>query len=218
MALAAKNYVCYNANTTYSSMGGGALNTPRESEIFNIFAEERFRFTAEESEALTKGGRSLSFAKGEVIRTAGDPNEAVYYLREGTVKFHMIHADGTSHTTSFSKAPTILGIMNLNPLLTSINYCSAITRCKASCIPISVFMERIRELELMERLLYLTIGAARHAYRNLLITLSGDRVELANILRNKYGLSLQDTAEFIGCSRVHVSRLLNQYRQNHDGN
>jgi CRP-like cAMP-binding protein len=181
--------------------------------MFNVFAENSFRFTPEESDALTKGGRDLSFAKGEIMRSLGDPNETVYFLRKGTIKYHMIYPDGTSQTTAFSKAPAILGVMNLNPHQTSINYCSAITRCEARCVPISLFMERVRELGLMEKLLHLTIGAARHAYRNLLVTLSGNRVELADILRNSYGLTLQETAEFIGCSRVHVSRLLKQGRR-----
>ena len=189
------------------------MDSIHKMEHFNTYTEELFRFSQEEAEMLMEGGDAVSLKKGETLYNAGDPNEYIFYMSRGSVKFHIIYPDGSSQTTAFSRAPSIVGVINLNPAQTAANSCTALTRCEFRTLPIGLFMERLRKYDLMEKMLFFSVGAARHAYLNLLALHSGDRIRLTDTLRNKCGLTLQETADYIGCSRVHVSRLLKQYKQ-----
>jgi len=71
----------------------------------------------------------------------------------------------------------------------------------------------VREYGMMEKLFQYAIGAARHIYTSLTVLLSEDRNQLVDKLRNEQGLTLQETADFIGCSRVHVSRICKQLEE-----
>jgi|GEM_PF-5759715 len=205
--------VIFNENG-YSALEGGTLDSNQIiTEYFDTFTEERFRFSKEEVDILMEGGTSITLKKGETLYNVGDPNEYVYYLLKGKVKYHMIYPDGASQTTAFSQAASIVGVMNLNPAQTAVNCCTAITTCEFRAIPIGVFMRRVQENNLVEQALHFFIGASRHIYLNLLALHTGNRIMLAYTLRGKYKLSLQETAEYIGCSRVHVSRLLKQYHE-----
>lgn len=176
-------------------------------DYFDIYSIGCFGFTPEEVKRLMVGSRVFSLRKGEALYHAGEGEKKVYYLRKGKTKFHMIYPDGSSRTTSYSEAPGFLGIINILPGHLMINHCTAVTNCEVSACSAELFLERVREYGLMEKLSQYAIGAARHIYTSLTVLLSEDRVKLADMLRNQQKLTLQETADFLGCSRVHVSRL-----------
>ena len=180
---------------------------------FDAYTEERFRFSPQEVDMLMEGGRSFSLAKREVLFSAGEQNQVVYFLRKGTVKYHMLFPDGTNQTTAYSKAPSFVGVINYLPGYTSVNYCTAVTACEVSTCPIGLFEERLQQGGMQEKYLRFTLGAARHAYTNMMSLLAEDRLKLVDILRNYQKLTIQETADFMGCSRMHVSRLCKQLEE-----
>ncbi len=186
------------------------------SDCFDIYSVGRFWFTQEEAERLMVGCRVFSLKKGEPLYHAGEGEKKVYYLRKGKTKFHMIYPDGSSRTTSYSEAPGFLGIINILPGHLTINYCTAVTNCEVSACSAELFMERVRECGLTEKLSQYAIGMARHIYTSLTVQLSEDRVKLVDMLRNQQMLTLQETADFIGCSRVHVSRICRQLEESRE--
>lgn len=182
-------------------------------EQFDIYSVGCYTFTREEAQRLMSGCRILSLKKGEVLYNAEEGEKMVYYLLKGKTKFHMIYPDGSNRITSYSEAPGFLGIINILPGHVTINHCTAVTACEVAVCTAESFMSRVRELGLMEKLFQYAIGAARHIYTSLTVLLSEDRTALVDKLRNRQMLTLQETADFIGCSRVHVSRICKQIEE-----
>ncbi|MCD8211958.1 MAG: Crp/Fnr family transcriptional regulator [Oscillospiraceae bacterium] len=186
---------------------------PEFDESIDIYSVGRYWFTQEEAEKLMVGSRTIRLKKGEVLYRAEEGVRLVYYLREGTTKFHMLYPDGTSRTTAYSTAPGFVSIVNVLPGHLTINNCTAVTSCVISAVPTDTFMDRVREYGLMEKLFQYAIGTTRHIYTSLTALLTEDRVHLVDTLRNQQHLTLQEVADFIGCSRVHVSRLCKQIEE-----
>lgn len=180
---------------------------------FDIYSVGCFWFTQEEAERLMAGCREFSLKKGEVLYNADEGEKMVYYLRKGKTKFHMIYPDGSNRTTSYSEAPGFVGIINILPGHRTINHCTAVTNCEVAACSADLFMERVREYGLMEKLFQYAIATARHIYTSLTALLWEDRDKLVDMLRNQQMLTLQETADFIGCSRVHVSRICKQLEE-----
>jgi len=182
-------------------------------EQFDIYSVGCYTFTPDEAEKLMAGSRIITLKKGEVLYNADEGEKMVYYLRKGKTKFHMIYPDGSNRTTSYSEAPGFLGIINILSGHVTINHCTAVTTCEVAVCSAELFMWRVREYGMMEKLFQYAIGAARHIYTSLTVLLSEDRNQLVDKLRNEQGLTLQETADFIGCSRVHVSRICKQLEE-----
>lgn len=182
-------------------------------EKFNIYSVGCYTFTQEEAQRLMAGARIITLKKGEVLYNAEEGDKMVYYLRKGKTKFHMIYPDGSNRITSYSEAPGFVGIINILPGHLTINHCTAVTTCEVAVCSTEAFMARVREFGLMEKLFQYAIGTARHIYTSLTVLLSEDRSTLVDQLRNKQMLTLQETADFIGCSRVHVSRICKQLEE-----
>lgn len=178
----------------------------RPNEI-NIYSVGCYTFTNPEIEELMKGGRRLSLKRNETLYNAGEYEKSVYYLRQGRMKFHMLYPDGSSRISAYVEAPALLGIINVLPGQETINYCTSVTSCTLTACSSDQFLYRIQELGLTEKLMQYSIGMARHIYSCLNALLSQDRNTLVDVLRNKQHLTLQETADYIGCSRVHVSRI-----------
>lgn len=176
----------------------------------DIYTEERFRFSQEEVSKLLSGCVHRSLRKNEAVYDAEAKNDRVYYLLKGKVKYHVIYPDGSNQTTAYTKGPTFLGIINLMPDFVTVNHCTTITPCEICVCPIELFLDRLREYDMMEKMLLFVIGASRHIYNSLSTIISEDRLKLVDVLRNHQKLTLQETADFIGCSRVHVSRICKQ--------
>lgn len=182
-------------------------------DSFDIFSVGRYWFTPEDVERLMVGSRTINLKKGETLYRAEEGGGMVYYLRKGKTKFHMLYPDGSNRITAYSEAPGFVSIINTLPGHLTINNCTAVTNCTLSACPTEVFMARVRELGLMEKLFQYAIGTARHIYTSLTILLTEDRVRLVDTLRNQQQLTLQEVADFIGCSRVHVSRICKQLEE-----
>ena len=183
-------------------------------DIYTYTTEQDcFQFSQEDFDLLMAGCSVRTVKKGETVYSAGDANESVFFLREGKVKYHMIYSDGSSRTTAYSMKPGFIGVINFLPGHTSKNYCTAMTRCEISSCPIQLFLDRVREHGMMDKLFFLLIGASRHIYAVLTALLSEDRAQLVDMLRNQQMLTLQETADFVGCSREHVSRICRQLKE-----
>ncbi|MBE6016287.1 MAG: Crp/Fnr family transcriptional regulator [Lachnospiraceae bacterium] len=179
---------------------------------FNVYTEHRFRLSIEESLSLMSGGRFYKKDKGESIYDAGKAADTVYYLKSGSIKYHMIYPDGSDRTTAIAESPSFLGVMNLIPGQEVINYCTAVTECELYTCPITVFMQRLKERDLSDKFLEFCLGAFRHSYQNLTSLLYQDRLQLVDSLRTNSDLTLQEIADILGCTRIHVSRLSKQLR------
>ena len=184
-----------------------------EKDFFDAYTEERFRFLPQEVDMLFDGCDVVLIPKKGIVYNAGEEVRQIYYLRKGTIKYHMIYPDGSSQTVAYSKAPSFLGIINMIPACKTVNYCTAVTPCEVSTCPIELFMLRLREYNLMEKMLRFVLGASRHSYCNLTTLLANDRTKLVDVLRNNEKFTLQETADFIGCSRVQVSRICKRIRE-----
>lgn len=183
-----------------------------EKEL-DIYAVGCYTFTPDEIEALMKGCRTITLKKGEMLYRANEGEKNVYYLRKGRLKFHTLYSDGSSRISAHTEAPSLLGIINVLPGHETINNCTAATSCVVTVCPSQRFLFQIRELGLMEKLFQYSVGMSRHIYSCLNTLLSEDRRLLVDVLRNQQHLSLQETADYIGCSRVHVSRICKQLEE-----
>lgn len=181
-------------------------------DVLSIYAEACFRFSEEDREKLLAGCPTFALKKNTVVYGAESECTQVSYLLKGKVKYHLIFPDGSGQTTAYAKAPSFLGVMNLLPHSLALNYCTTITSCEICTCPTALFMARLREYNLMETMLQNAIGASRHMYSTLTAIISEDRLKLVDILRNHQQLTLQETADFMGCSRVHVSRICKQIK------
>ena len=188
-----------------------------DTSFFDLYTEEHFRFSPDEIALLLQGFDSYTVKKSEAIYNAGEDVSQIYYLKKGTAKYHMIYPDGSSQTVAYSKASSFLGIINWLPLHQTINYCTAVTSCEIVICPLEQLLARLREHNLMEKMLLFVLGASRHAYSNLTTLLANDRVQLVDVLRNHQKLTLQETADFIGCSRVQVSRICKKLKDEREG-
>ena len=177
---------------------------------FDLYSSERVHFSLEEIKLLVSGGTPVKLKKGQPLYSAGDPGDMIYFLRKGTAKYHVILADGSSRNTSFIEAPDLLGIINVVPDHTALNCCTAVTACELIACPSSLFLERVQRYNLMDKLFRFSTETSRHIFTSLTQLLAEDRIQLVRHLRNDLGLTLQETADFIGYSRVHVSRIMKQ--------
>ena len=176
----------------------------------DLYSSERVRFTREEIDLLMAGGTVLKLKRGQILYNAGEPSNTVYFLRKGTAKYHTIHPDGSNRNTAYMEAPDLLGVINILPDHLTLNCCTAVTACEVVACPSDLFLERVERYNLMGTLFRFSTETSRHIYQTLTTLLSENRINLVKSLRNDLGLTLQETADFIGCSRVHVSRIIKQ--------
>lgn len=183
------------------------------AEELNIYSVGCYTFTLEEIESLMKGCSTITAKKGTPLYQANEGEKYVYFLRQGRLKLHTLYSDGTSRSSAYTEAPALVGIINVLPGHQTINDCTAVTACTLVQCPSDRFLDRVRELGLMEKLFQYAIGMSRHIYSCLNTLLTEDRWMLVDVLRNQQHLSLQETADYIGCSRVHVSRICKQLEE-----
>ena len=184
------------------------------SDKFDLYSSERVHFSLDEIKLLVSGGTTVKMKKGQPLYSAGDPCDVIYFLRKGTAKYHIILPDGSSRNTSFIEAPDLLGIINVLPDHPALNCCTAVTACELIACPAGLFLERVQRYNMMDKLFRFSTETSRHIFTTLTQLLSDDRVQLVRHLRNDLGLTLQETADFIGYSRVHVSRIMKQLEEN----
>lgn len=182
----------------------------------DLYSSERVRFTQEEIDLLMAGGTIMKLRKGQVLYNAGEPCNMVYFLRKGKTKYHTVHSDGSNRNTAYMEAPDLLGVINILSDHLTLNCCTAVTACEVVACPSDVFLERVERYNLMGKLFRFSTETSRHIYQTLTKLLSENRVNLVKNLRSDLGLTLQETADFIGCSRVHVSRIIKQLETEED--
>lgn len=180
------------------------------ADNIDLYSTSRVRFTREEIDLLMAGGTTIKLKKGQVLYNSGEPCHMVYFLRKGKTKYHTVYPDGSSRNTAYAEAPDLLGVINILPDHLTLNCCTAVTACEVVACPSELFLERVEHYNLMSKLFRFSTETSRHIYQTLTTLLSENRVSLVNSLRNDLGLTLQETADFIGCSRVHVSRIIKQ--------
>jgi len=183
------------------------------SDKFDLYSSDRLHFSLDEIKLLVSGGTTLKLKKGQLLYNAGEPGDMVYYLRKGTAKYHILLPDGSSRNTSFIEAPDLLGVINVLPDHPTLNCCTAVTSCELIACPSALFLERVQRYNLMDKLFRFSTETSRHIFNTLTKLLADDRVQLIKHLRNDLGLTLQETADFIGYSRVHVSRIMKQIEE-----
>lgn len=184
------------------------------SANFDLYSSERVHFSIEEIKLLVSGGTPIKLKKGQPLYSVGDPCDTIYFLQKGTAKYHIILSDGSSRNTAYIKAPDLLGIINVLPDHPALNCCTAVTACDLIACPAGLFLERVQRYNLMDKLFRFATETSRHIYTSLTQLLSDDRIQLIKHLRCDLGLTLQETADFIGYSRVHVSRIMKQIEEN----
>lgn len=180
---------------------------------FDLYSADRLHFSLDEINLLVSGGTPVKLKKGQLLYYVGESGDMVYFLRKGTAKYHVVLPDGSSRNTAFIEAPDLLGVINVLPDHSTLNCCSAVTSCELIACPSALFLERVQRYNLMDKLFRFSTETARHIFTTLTQLLSDDRVELIKHLRNDLGLTLQETADFIGYSRVHVSRIMKKLEE-----
>lgn len=185
-----------------------------EHTKYSVVIDESARFTQEEAELLTAGCEVIHVKKGHVLYNAGESVDTVYFLRKGKAKYHIIYADGTNRNTAFSVAPNFLSIINILPGSKTINYCTAVTACELVVCPSGLFLKRIEQYDLTMKLLRFSIETSRHMYTTMANMMGKEQANWVDSLRNKQGMTLQETADFLGCSRMQVSRIIKRLKEN----
>lgn len=184
-----------------------------EHENYSVVLNESARFTREEAELLTAGCEIIQVKKGHVLYNAGESVDTIYFLREGKAKYHVIYSDGTNRNTAFSVAPNFLGVINVLPGSKTINCCTTVTACELAVCPSELFLKRIEQHGLTMKLLRFSIETSRHMHCTMANMMGEEQAKLVDSLRNKQGMTLQETADFLGCSRMQVSRILKHLRE-----
>ena len=180
---------------------------------YSVVIDESARFTTEEAEQLTAGCEVIQVKKGHVLYNAGEDIDCVYFLRKGKAKYHVIYADGSNRNTAFSVAPNFLGVINILPASKTINCCTAVTACELVICPSELFLKRVEQYGLTMKLLRFSVETSRHIHTTMANMMGEEQAKLVDSLRNKQGMTLQETADFLGCSRMQVSRILKHLKE-----
>lgn len=167
-------------------------------------------FSEQEVTSLLGGSETVAYKSDSQVFCIEEPNEKVYYLHKGRVKVFVVRPNGKTLTTAYIDGPSFLGAVNMLGTDVMVNSCMTVTDCRISSCSRESFLERARANGLMEKICTIVIGAYKHVYETLTAIIMEERIDLVDMLYNRHGLTQQETADMIGCSREHVARLCRQ--------
>jgi len=171
------------------------------------------------------------FERGKTIFFPGDPAERVYFLIKGAVKLSRVYEAGEEITVALLRENSIFGVLSLITGQKSDRFYHAVafTPVELLSAPIEHFQRSLKDNELSRlmlqglssRILQTELMIETLAHRDmasrlvsfLLILCRDFGVPTANGITIDLKLSHQAIAEAIGSTRVTVTRLLGELRQ-----
>ena len=175
-----------------------------------FYRGKRGFFSEQEVASLLGGSETVLYKSDSLVFGMEDPDEKVYYLHEGRAKVFVLRPNGKALTTAYIDGPSFLGAINILGTDVMLNSCMTVTDCRISSCPREDFLKRAKAGSLMEKIYTIVIGAYNHVYETLTAIIMEERIDLVDMLYNRHGLTQQETADMIGCSREHVARLCKQ--------
>lgn len=171
-------------------------------------------FSEQEIDYLMGDNKPTVYRSNLQVFCAEEPNDKVYYLHEGRAKIFILRPSGKTLTTAYINGPSFLGAINMIETNEMLNCCMTMTDCQISSCSRKEFLARATAGNLMEKIYTIVVGAYNHVYETLTAIIVEERIDLVDMLYNRHGLTQQETADMIGCSREHVARLCKQILKN----
>jgi len=168
-------------------------------------------FTEEQISLLFKDSATMQKKKNELLYKFGDIVKNYYYLQTGKLKLYVLQTNGAIRTESYYQKGAILGCVNSFSEMPSYVYCEAIMDSVLLACPKEIFWDRIVKYNLVEK--YTTLEAQKINFGWKIKSVLEDTLQFIEQML-EYGLTQQEIADFLGYSRVQVSRLCSQLKRN----
>ncbi len=173
--------------------------------------------------------RGVMYSKGDYLFSQGEPFDAVYAVRSGSLKTYVVTSDGQEQITNFYFATELLGLSGLN---TDSYPVSAVamettTVCK---LPFAQLDEFSLGLPRLRKSVYSTIGKEINGFEGMMMTLSKKNAEqrVATFLMNlscrykkrgysasafRLTMSRNEIGNFLGLAVETVSRVFSRFQK-----
>jgi CRP-like cAMP-binding protein len=166
-------------------------------------------FTEKENFLLFENCPVVKKDKHEYLFKVDDIVQTVYYIQKGEIKLFMPLPNGSSRTILHRRQGSIVGLFNSFSNFPSASYCEVITPSEFLSCSIDLFWKRLQKYNLTFKFSSLE---AKKAYFLQIRYVYDDIHEFVEIL-HKEGLKQQEIADFLGYSRVQVSRICSQFNK-----
>jgi CRP/FNR family cyclic AMP-dependent transcriptional regulator len=176
----------------------------------------------------TVNSRTIRIARHANVYTAGDQDQAVYFIESGQVKLLMHSAEGRECLLALHSAGDIFGELCLSGLGSRISTATAMKATTLKQIPHTQFFARLSRDSLLEgfvRYLAVRIAEQQQVIANLVTVDSEQRLgktllHLADTLGNKnqqstrieVKISHDELSEMVGTTRPRISFFMQRFR------
>ena len=173
--------------------------------------------------------RGVRYNKGDYLFHQGEPFDAVYAVRSGSLKTYVVTSNGQEQITNFYFATEMAGISGLNMSIYPVSAVAmeTTTVCK---IPFSKLEELSLEIPELRESIYSTIGKELHNFEEMMLTLSKKNADerLATFLMNlscrykkrgysassfRLTMSRNEIGNFLGLAVETVSRVFSRFQK-----
>jgi len=190
---------------------------------------ERFKQQIRDSlQRETMNSRAIKIARHGNVYTAGDQDEAVYFIESGQIKLLMLSTEGKECLLAIHGSGDIFGELCLAGLGSRHETATAMKETKLKRIPCSQFFARLSQDSLFEgfvRYLAVRVADQQHVIANLVTVDSEQRLgqtllQLARTLGKKdprsirieLKISHEELSAMVGTTRPRVSLFMQRFR------
>jgi len=168
-------------------------------------------FPKEVLDDLFKSCVNIQKAKHEYLFQSGDIVNKIYYIKEGKLKLYNIRPNGRIMLLSYHTAGTLMGNIDSYSGLPTVNFCEAVMDSELSVCPASEFLDKLYERNLL--FTYISIEAKKAHHLINRTSLFGNKCDEYLVTElEKEGLTQQAIADFLGMSRMQISRIIKRLK------
>ncbi len=170
-------------------------------------------FPREVMEEIFAGCPSVTVEKKMFLYQQGEKCPYVYWLYEGAVEVYAANEKGLKQVIAYHLPDSIVAdIQSLSEETTFLN-CAALQKSKFKKMDIDKFVDKLVDMGLIRDYLKLLVMKTQvNVVQLTSVTLDDCETRIRKYYDNK--LTHTQLSELVGCSRVHVTRILN--KQLHD--
>lgn len=173
--------------------------------------------------------RGVRYSKGEYLFHQGEPFDAVFAVRSGSIKTYVVTSNGQEQITNFYFATEMTGLSGLNMSIYPVSAVAmeTTTVCK---IPFAKLEELSLQIPELRESIYGTIGKELHNFEGMMLTLSKKNADerLATFLMNlscrykkrgysassfRLTMSRNEIGNFLGLAVETVSRVFSKFQK-----
>lgn len=171
-----------------------------------------FYFSDEQLDILFRDCPIRTLKRHEYVHQSGDLVQTICRVLTGRLRVYSLQENGKERTHHFHYPRTLIGNIDSFSERPANTFCEVLEDCTLAVCPVDLFYARLEEAGLMR--LYITLEARKAQYNLLREGLLGNLLQETSVEQLLHeGLSQQEIADFLGVSRMQVSRVIKQLRE-----